>query len=317
MLASCIVWSRGGNGLMKISVALVASLFLCASAFAQQTPATPASRPAHAPANPPASSPVIKRVEAYLRNLYALGPKFTVKVSEPQATPIPGLRAVAVEVSAEGQTNNITMYVSDDGRFLLQGDLADMQADPFAKNRAAMDLAGAPSRGPANAKIVVVEYGDFQCPSCRRLSEVLRGLYPNYPQVRFVFRDFPLTQIHAWAMTAATAGRCIYHKDPAAFWTYSDYIYDHQDRISAENVWETVVQQGVAAGYDEPTFKACMADPAMKTEIDKSTNEGVALKLANTPTVFVNGRRLVGGDREPLVQYIDYEIADTGRAQRP
>jgi len=306
---------------MKKVCVMLCLLFLAAAANAQQpaAPAAPASRPAHPEAASAASSssPVARRVEAYLRNLYALGPKFTVKIGEPQPTPIPGLRAVSVEISVEHQSNNLTMFVSEDGRYLVQGELGDMQADPFAKLRAQMDLSSAPSRGPANAKVVLVEYGDLQCPSCRRLSEILRGVYPNYPQVRFVFRDFPLTQIHAWALTAATAGRCIYHKDPAAFWPYSDYMFDHQETINADNVWETVVQQGEAAGYDADSFKACMADPAIRAEIDKSTAEGIALKVANTPTVFVNGRRQVGGDRESLEQYLDYEIARTSAPPKP
>jgi protein-disulfide isomerase len=312
----------------KFCALLCLVLFAAAVALAQSSATTPTTTATHLPErSAPASrlaqstaapaGPLARRVEAYLRNLYALGPSFTVKVGEPQPTPIPGLRAVAVDISIEGQSNNLTMFVSEDGRYLLQGDLADMQADPFAKLRAEMDLSAAPSRGPADAKVVVVEYGDLQCPSCRRLSEILRGLYPAYPQVRFVFREFPLTRIHAWAETAAIAGRCIYHQDPAAFWPYSDYMFDHQDTINADNVWDTVLQRGVAAGYDAAAFKACMADPAMKAEVDKSAAEGVALKVANTPTVFVNGRRLVGGDRESLTQFIDYELARTRPAAKP
>ena len=279
--------------------------------------ASPSSSGSSAAQASAASTTVTGRVEAYLRNLYALGPRFTVKVGQPQPTTVPGLNSVEVEISAQGQTNKGTMYVSEDGRYLLQGDLSDMQGDPFAKLREEMDLSSAPSRGPAGARVVVVEYADLQCPSCRRLSEVMRGLLPDYPQVRFVFREFPLTQIHAWALSAAIGGRCVYHKNPAAFWTYADYMFDHQDQISAGNVWDTVVAQGVAAGYDDASFKACMADPAMKAEVEKSTAEGVKLKLANTPTVFVNGRRLVGGEREGLVQYIDYELARLNPHPRP
>lgn len=272
---------------------------------------------AEGPAQAPQPAPGAEaHVEAYLRNLYALGPKFAIKVRQPQLTAIPGLRSVEVEFSSQGQTNHVMMYVSEDGRYLLQGDLADMQGDPFAKLREEMDLSSAPSRGPSSSKVVVVEYADLECPSCRHLSEVLRGILPDYPQVKFVFREFPLTQIHPWALTAAIAGRCIYHKDPAAFWIYADYMFDHQDKINAGNIWETVVSRGVAAGYDDASFKACMADPAMKSEIDKSISEGVTLKLANTPTVFVNGRRLVGGERDPLVQYIDYELARSGNKPR-
>ena len=292
---------------MKIARAVFVVLILATAAAAQQNQPAPAA---------PATA-VPSRVEAYLRNLYALGPKFTVKVGEPQATPIPGLRSVRVEISAEDQANDLTMYVSDDGRFLVQGELDDMQADPFAKNRAEMDLSGAPSRGPANAKVVVVEYADLQCPSCRQYFLNLRSIYPNYPQVRFVFRDLPLTQIHAWALTAGIAGRCIYHKDPAAFWTYADYIYGHQPEIGPDNIWETVLQQGRVAGYDDASFKACMAEPAMKAEIDKSVAESDRLKISNTPTVFVNGRRLVGGDRATLLQFIDYELAHVKKTEKP
>ena len=294
-----------------LGMLLLGVIPLC-DAAAQGVPA--AAAPAQ---SAPAASTVPSRVEAYLRNVYALGPKFTVKVEQPQPSAIPGLKSIEVEISSEGQSSRGTMYVSDDGRYLLQGELSDMQADPFAKLREEMDLSSAPSRGPAGAKVVVVEYGDLQCPSCRRLNDVIRGLLPDYPQVRFVFREFSLAQIHVWAMTAALAGRCIYHRNPAAFWTYADYIFDHQDRINADTIWDTVVAQGVAAGYDQASFKACMVDPAMKEEIEKSVAEGQRLKVANTPTVFVNGRRLVGGEREPLVQFIDYELARGSTARRP
>ncbi|HVN09023.1 MAG TPA: thioredoxin domain-containing protein [Patescibacteria group bacterium] len=307
---------------MKKVILCVCCLWLATTAAAQKPVAHPVPAPlpqagASAPQPVQGTSSVSRRVESYLRDLYALGPKYTVRVGEPQLTPIPGLRSVNIDISAEGQSNQITMYVSDDGRYLLQGELADMHADPFTKIRAQMDLSSAPSHGPANAKVVVVEYADLQCPSCRRLSEILRGLFPNYPQVRFLFREFPLTQIHAWSMTAAIAGRCIFHKSAAAFWPYAHYMFDHQDSINPSNVWDTVVQQGVQAGYDADSFKACMADPAMKAEVDKSEEEGVQLKVSNTPTVFVNGRRLVGPDREALEQYIDYELAKTEGAKKP
>ena len=302
--------------------ALLCLVCFAGSAFAGNQSASKPAPAAHSGGAPAAQtahaqSPIEQRVENYLRDLYALGPKFEVKVGEPQPTPIAGLRSVSVEIAAENQSNTVTMYVSEDGRYLLQSEMQDMSVDPFAKIQKEMDLSSAPSRGPANAKVVVVEYADLECPSCRRLSEVLRSLFPDYPQVRFVFREFPLTQIHPWSMTAAIAGRCIYHKNKAAFWPYAEYIFDHQDVISAENIWDTVLQQGIEAGYDADSFKACMAEPAMKAEIQKSIDEGIRLKVANTPTVFVNGRRLVGGDRDTLVQYIDYELERTGGAKKP
>ena len=74
-----------------------------------------------------------------------------------------------------------------------------------------------------------MEYSDFQCPVCRSLHDALRGLLPNYPQVKVVFKDFPLETLHPWARTAALAGRCAYQQDAKAFWKLYDLIYDNQD----------------------------------------------------------------------------------------
>src|SRR5437879_8572806 len=93
-----------------------------------------------------------------------------------------------------------------------------MSTDPLAAVRSQIHLADCPSKGPANARVVVVEYADFQCPTCGQLHKVLSEIEPQYPQVRFVYKDFPLTHIHPWAMTAAIAGRCAYRQNPEAFW---------------------------------------------------------------------------------------------------
>jgi protein-disulfide isomerase len=155
----------------------------------------------------------------------------------------------------------------------------------------------------------VVEYSDFQCPSCRQLYQTLRTIVPNYPRVRFVFKDFPLTQVHPWAMIAAIAGRCAYEQNHEAFWKLHDSIFDNQQVISPENVRQKMVDLAGQAGLDTNVFTACMASPRANQAVMENVKEGQALKVANTPTVFVNGRRIIGGDRGLLEQYIQYELA--------
>jgi protein-disulfide isomerase len=298
---------------------LLATLFflgtLCAGAQTQpKSAASPHAASSHKPAadastDSSAPSVLSARVERYLRNLYAWGPQYLVKIGAPVATPIPGLLQVPLEVSFAGDSNSGQVYVSSDGRFIVQGELSDMTGDPFVNIRQKIDLHDAASDGPAGARVVVVEYGDFQCPSCRQLQQVLKGLRGNYPQVRFVFRDFPLSHIHAWAMTASLGGRCVIAQKPAAFWNYFDAIYDAQDAIKPETAYDKVLEQGASLGLDQAAFKACMAAPETKAAVERSIQEGIDLKIANTPTVFVNGRRLVGGDRESLEQYIQFELA--------
>ena len=88
--------------------------------------------------------------------------------------------------------------------------------------------------------MTLVEFSDFECPVCRSLHDVLRSLLPTYPQVRVVFKDFPLETLHPWARTAALAGRCAYQQKPEAFWKVYDSIYDNQEIISAENAWSSL-----------------------------------------------------------------------------
>ena len=87
---------------------------------------------------------------------------------------------------------------------MFRGEIQDLNGDPLADTRQQLHLEGYPSKGPANAKVVLVEFADFECPVCRQLDQGLRELLVKYPQVRLVFKDFPIEQIHPWARTAAT-----------------------------------------------------------------------------------------------------------------
>jgi len=162
--------------------------------------------------------------------------------------------------------------------------------------------------GDAKAPVTLVEFSDFECPVCRSLHDVLRGMLPNYPQVRVVFKDFPL-EMHPWARTAALAGRCAYEQDPAAFWKVYDAIYDQQEVISASNAWSKMMDFATQAGLNSDGFKACMASAEAGAAVDASRANGQQLEVNSTPTVFVNGRRLIGADAHALEQYIQYELA--------
>ena len=294
---------------MKRLLALM--MILLAAAAAAQTPS--AAPPKKWPQAPTAegsapSSAIQKRVENYLRKLYAWGPSFRVKVGQLRDAAVPGFYEVSVQITMGEQSDSSVIYVSKDGRYLLRGDIQDMFTDPLAAVRSQIHLANNPSRGPADARVTLVEYSDFQCPTCRQLHQTLRAVVPNYPQVRFVFKNFPLAQIHPWAMTAAIAGRCAYQQNQDSFWKLHDSIFDNQDVISPGNAWQKMLDFAAQAGLDTDAFRACLASPQASGAVMESVKEGQTLKVANTPTVFVNGRRLIGADRGLLEQYIQYEL---------
>lgn len=287
--------------------------FVATATFGQSSAAPRTSQAAQAPAQP--ASDLQKKVEAYLRHVFAWGPTFRVKFGPLKDSPISGLYEFTVDVSMGDQSDSGIFYVTKDGRFLFRGDIQDMNVDQLAAVRSQINLSNSPSKGPANAVVTLVEYADFQCPSCRELHNVLREIEPQYPQIRIVFKDFPLTQLHPWAMTAATAARCAYQQNHAAFWKLYDAIYDSQDLITPENAWQKMLDLAGQAGLNVPALKTCMSDPATGELINESLKEGLQLKIANTPTVFVNGRRLIGSDRSALEQFIQYELSLRPRSQ--
>ncbi len=290
------------------TVSLFAFSLLAPSFAAAQQPA-PATAPAASP------SPAQKSVETFLRHYYALGPDILITVGTPKELGSSGVMETPVDVKTPESTESIKVYLSKDGRYLMRGEISDLTTDPLAETRAKISTANAPVFGDPNAPITVVEYSDFQCPVCRNLHDALRGLLPNYPQVKVVFKDFPLETLHPWARTAALAGRCTYQQNPKAFWKVYDLIYDNQEFISAANAYDKFVDYAGLAGLNQATFKSCLSSPEAAQAVDASVANGNLLEVRSTPTVFVNGRRIVGADPHALQQYIDYEMAQLKSAK--
>ncbi|PYU82719.1 MAG: hypothetical protein DMG50_10670 [Acidobacteria bacterium] len=298
---------------MKTALSLSFILFsgtLASGARAQQAKqATPLPAPT-------APSPTQKNIEAYLRHLYAFGPDVVLVVGTPRESPVEGLLETTINLTIGENKQTVKFYISRDGKYLFRGDLSDMTKDPLAESRAQIQMKDAPSLGEAKAAVTLVEYSDFECPVCRNLHDVLRGMLPNYAgKVRLIFKDFPLEQLHPWARTAAIAGRCAYQQDPQAFWKMYDFIYDNQEIISAANAWTKMMDYAGQSGLDADAFKTCMAGPEAGAAVNASRANGEQLDVNSTPTVFVNGRRLVGADPHLLEQYINYELAQLKSAK--
>lgn len=284
-------------------------LLAASAAFAQQT------RPPGPSATNASPSPIQKSVEAYLRNLYAFGPDVQVTVGPLKESSSPGLLATDITVKVEDNVQSVQFYVSKDGKYLIRGELSDLTKDPLAENRAKLQLKDAPIWGDPKAPITMVEFSDFECPVCRRLHDVLQGLLANYSQVRLIFKDFPLEQ-HPWARSAALAGRCAYNQDPKAFWKLYDLIYDNQDIISPENSYAKFTDYGSQIGLNPEVFKACQASPEAAAAVDASRSNGLALEVSSTPTIFIDGRRIVGADPHQVEQSIKYELEKLKTAKR-
>lgn len=262
------------------------------------------------PKSPDSASPgqetLETRVEQYLRNLYAWGPSYEIKIGPPKPSPIVDLLELPVKVSLGGQSDTASVYVTKNGAFMFRGELSDMSADPFADIRSKLHVGKSPSLGPDDAKITLIEFADFECPSCRQLDLILREFLPQHPEIRLVFKHYPLTEIHPWAMTAAIASQCVFEQNSAAFWKFHDTVFDQQDLISASNAWDKMIDLGAQLGLNQDAYRACMSNPETKARVNETIEEGHTLNITATPTTFVNARRVVGPDKPLLNQYVTY-----------
>src|SRR5580693_194842 len=262
-----------------LTITAILGISLAAPIARGQQPQATAATPASA-----GQLPIQKTVEAYLRNLYTFGAETAVKVAAPKNIGVEGLEEVDIEVKVGENQQTGKVYVTRDGKYMFRGEVSDLAKDPIAETRAQLQTKDSPSLGPANASVTLVEFSDFECPVCRNLHDALRGLLLNYPQVRVVFKDYPIEQIHPWARTAALAGRCAYQQDPKAFWKMYDFIYDNQEIISAENAWAKMTDFAAQSGLNTDTFKACLASREAGAAVDASRANGIQLEVASTPT---------------------------------
>jgi protein-disulfide isomerase len=292
-----------------VKTVLSFAAILACTMLALMAPAQQSKSPATGSASG-APTQTQRNIEAYLRHLYAFGPDVQLSVGPLKETAVEGLLETNIDLLIGENKEAVKFYVSKDGKYLFRGDLSDLTKDPLAEARAQIQMSDAPSLGDPRAPVTLVEYSDFQCPVCRNLHDALRGLLPTYPgKVRVVFKDFPIEPLHPWARTAALAGRCAYQQNPDAFWKIYDFIYDHQEVISAENVWTKMMDYAGQSGVNVETFKSCMASAEAGAAVNASLANGRQLDVNSTPTIFVNGRRIVGADPHLLEQYINYELA--------
>jgi protein-disulfide isomerase len=290
---------------MKLRLSLVLAGILCVAVNVSAQSSAPPAAPA---ANASDHAQLASKIESFLRNLFGWSPDYQVKIGPFNDATIPGFYEVGIEVKIKDQSQAGVIYSSKDGNYIVRGELYKVSEDPFATARNELTTQDSPSKGPADAKVTLVEFSDFQCPHCRALHDYLPTLEQKYPQLRIVFKNYPIENLHPWAMTAAIAGHCAYESSSGAFWKMEKSIFDQQDLISAENAYDKLTDAAVAAGLQREAFRSCLADPATKEAVVADQALGQKVGINSTPTIFVNGRQAVGGDPASIDQLVDYEL---------
>lgn len=267
-----------------------------------------------------AQAAVRQRVESYLRHLYAWGADFTVEVGPLRESALPGLFSTLVRITREGSATEQVILASGDARYLVLGEFHDTAVDPYAQNRANIRTGGLPARGAPGpgAAVTLVEFGDFQCPDCARLHPILKEVLSRNPNVRLVFKHFPLTDIHDWALAAHVAAQCAYEQSNDGFWRLTDYFFEKHREIKADNLDQRLAALAAEIGVDFAALNDCRTEPEAQSAVTLSLLEGQRLGVQSTPTLFINGRPVPGAQPAELYQQIiAYEQARAQQGSTP
>lgn len=168
-----------------------------------------------------------------------------------------------------------------------------------------------PFQGAPDAPVTIIEFSDFQCPFCGRffentLPEIKRN-YIDTGKVKFVYRDFPLENIHPSANKAAEAANCA--SDQGKFWEYHDLLFANQPVWAAGNATVEFKKYASTLGLDEVEFSQCLDSGKYTEEILKDLQDGLDAGVNGTPTLFINGVKVVGArSYDTFKEVIDAEL---------
>ena len=277
-----------------------------------------------------ANSPEVnRRIERQVRIYLGekISPSVEVTVGPRSPSPdFPGYDKVAVTLSQGDRKQDLDFLVAKDGSSLVRVTKFDLSKDPYAEVMQKIDLTGRPVRGNKDARVTIVNFDDLQCPFCSRthlqlVNDVLK-MYGN--SVRVVYKDFPLTEIHPWAVHAAVDASCLSSQSAEAYWQFVDYAHSNQKQISGGEQKPPFTAQFAAldkAAADiaqrlhlqtEP-LQACIK-AQVPAAVNASMQEGIGLGISATPTLFVNGEKVDGAVPMPELQaMINRALRDAGQ----
>lgn len=262
----------------------------------------------------PADQPTKDQVEAALKRTLGYDPGVSWVIYDVRPSPIPGVSDVLVSLNKQ---EPIHIYWDPNVQNAVIGQSLPFGVDPFAPARATLRAADGPALGPQNPVITLVEFSDLECPHCKAAQPIVEKLQADFPQVRYVFQEFPLpASMHPWALQASEYADCVARLAPASFFKYIDAVFENQGSIAAATAEDKLKEIAGTVGLDPAKLSACAATPQTEARIKKSQQLGESLDVNQTPTMFINGRRVLGIADIPydqLKNLVQFEINNAGK----
>lgn len=251
-----------------------------------------------------ASPELSKKIERQIRSTYKIPAEVQVQVGP--STPnneFPNYDSLVVTIDNGGKKQNLNFLVSKDHSSLIRMTKFDLTKDPFAETMSKIDVNGRPTRGAKGSKVVVVNFDDFECPFCSRMHQTLfPEIFKEYgDRVTFVYKDYPLVEIHPWATHAAVDANCLASQNVDAYWDFADYIHANQHEVSNEKtptarfdeLDKLTMLQGQKHSLDVVKLQSCIKAQD-ESAVKASMKEGDGIGVEATPTLFINGQKIDG-----------------------
>jgi len=262
-------------------------LVVCLGCVAQSTP-----------------SDLTKKIERQVRSYYKIPAEVHLVVGVPSpSSELPNYESVVVTIDNGGKKQDLTFLVSKDHSSMMRLIKFDLNKDPFAETMSKIDISGRPTRGAKVPKVVVVNFDDFECPFCSRMHQTLfpQILKEYGDRVTFIYKDYPLVEIHPWATHAAVDANCLAPQNSDAYWDFADYVHANQHEVSNEKtpaarteaLDRLTMLQGQKHNLDLVKLQSCIKAQD-ETAVKASMKEAEGIGVEATPTLFINGQKIDG-----------------------
>ena len=291
---------------------LIAILFLCLGCAAQAN-------------SPEINQRIARQVRVYLGEKIPPSVNLTVGPRTPSAE-FPGYDKVAVTLAQGERKQDLEFLVSKDGATLVRVLKFDITKDPYAEIMKKIDISGRPVRGNKDAKVTIVNFDDFQCPFCSHMhTQLMQDVVKTYgDRVRIIYTDFPLAEIHPWAIHAAVNANCLAAQSSDAYWQFADYAHANQKQITGGEQRAPYAPQFAALdrlateiaqrmNLQVALLQACVKAQT-NTAVLASMQEGMGIGVQATPCLFINGEKVDGAvPMSELMPVINRALRDAGQ----
>ncbi len=250
--------------------------------------------------NTPSNPEMTRHIEVLVRSQFNVPQDYAVAIGARTPSQIPGYDTLPITFMRGTYSKTTNFLLSTDGQTLARLETFDLAKDPAFN----IDTTGRPIRGNPAAKVTIVNYDDLECPYCAKMHQSLfPSTFDRYKdKVRFVYKDFPLAEIHPWAIHAAVDANCLAAQSGDVYWSYVDYLHAHGQEItgpdrdankSDASLDRIARQEAMMGKLDEAKLDACITKQD-DSHVRASMKDGEKLGIDSTPSLFVDGERIVG-----------------------